>query len=108
MKRSVRQQWHPNDVRQRRDPTLAVNGFKDRTTRVRVNLSPSGELLNIIVVEPSGVQFLDDEGVRAFRAAQPFPNPPPGLVNAAGVITFTFGFYISVGGSRTDWQFFHP
>ncbi len=105
-KRSVAQVWHPAEVFDRHDPTLMVNGFKDRTTRVRVTLSPSGELINIIVTEPSGFSYLDDEGVRAFRAAQPFPNPPPGLINAAGVISFTFGFHVSVSGNRTDWRFF--
>ncbi len=105
-KRSVAQQWHPGEVWQRHDPTLAINGLKDRTTRVRVTLSPSGELLKIIVIEPSGVSYLDDESIRAFRAAQPFPNPPPGLVNEYGAIVFTFGFHVSVNGNRTEWKFF--
>lgn len=104
-KRSVAQQWHPGEVWQRHDPTLAINGLKDRTTRVRVTLSPSGELLKIIVIEPSGVSYLDDEAIRAFRLAQPFPNPPPGLVNE-GAIVFTFGFHVSVNGNRTEWKFF--
>ena len=105
LKRGVRQRWHPDEVWARHDPTLAVNGFKDRVTRLRVSLSPSGDVVQIMVAEPSGVSYLDDEAIRAFRAAQPFPNPPRALVNSAGVITFTFGFYVTVSGARTDWRY---
>ena len=75
-------------------------------TRVRVTLSPAGDLLKLIVVEPSGVDFLDDEALRAFRASQPFPNPPAGLVDSSGNIVFTFGFHVSLSGNRTSWRFF--
>ncbi|HVV87910.1 MAG TPA: TonB family protein [Kofleriaceae bacterium] len=106
-KRMVAQQWHPGEVWERHDPTLAVNGLKDRTTRVRVSLSPTGELVKIIVIEPSGISYLDDEAIRAFHAAGPFPNPPPALVDESGTITFTFGFHVSVSGNHTEWRFFH-
>jgi TonB family protein len=104
-KRSVAQQWHPGELWQRFDPALNVNGIKDRITRVRVTLSASGDLKQIIVIEPSGVGYLDDEAVRAFRAAAPFPNPPAALVTT-GSMTFNFGFHVSVSGNRTDWRFF--
>jgi TonB family protein len=106
MKRSVAQRWHPGELWQRYDPTLNVNGIKDRLTRVRVTLSTTGALKGIIVVEPSGVPFLDDEAIRAFRAAQPFPNPPVGLADTGGNITFNFGFHVSISGNRTEWRFF--
>lgn len=106
LKRRVAQEWAPQPLWQRHDPNLNVYGFKDRNTRVRVTLTPMGELLKIIVIEPSGVAFLDDEAVRAFRAAEPFPNPPGGLVDASGGITFTFGFHVSLSGNRTSWRFF--
>ena len=44
----------------------------------------------------SGVEFLDDEAVAAFERAQPFPNPPPGLVDH-GEVHFTFGFFLEPG-----------
>ena len=48
------------------------------------------------------VDFLDDEAVTAFRDAQPFPNPPPGLVDPdSKLITFRFGFYFEISGAPT-------
>ncbi len=107
MKRRVHQSWDPVSVWRRHDPTGQVYGFKTRVTRVRVTLGPGGELKQIIVAQPSGVELLDDEAVRAFRAAQPFPNPPAGLVDASGQITFEFGFHLQVGGGRkAEWKIF--
>ena len=45
---------------------------------------------------------LDDEAIRAFRAAQPFPNPPPGLVGEDGQIEFSFALYLDI---RNGWEF---
>lgn len=107
MKRRVHQNWDPVSVWQRHDPTGQVYGFKTRITRVRVTLNSAGELTRIIVSSASGVDLLDDEAVRAFRAAQPFPNPPAGLVDATGNITFEFGFHLEIGGGRkATWKIF--
>lgn len=107
MKRRVHQNWDPVSVWHRHDPTGQVYGFKTRITRVRITLNPSGEMTKIIVANPSGVDLLDDEAVRAFRAAQPFPNPPAGLVDATGNITFDFGFHLEIGGGRkATWKIF--
>ena len=48
------------------------------------------------MTSPSGVSELDDEAVRAFHAAAPFPNPPEGLVKD-DLITFAFAFYFEIG-----------
>jgi TonB family protein len=107
MKRRVHQNWDPVSVWARHDPTGQVYGFKTRVTRVRVTLNPAGDLTKIIVSRSSGVDLLDDEAVRAFRAAQPFPNPPGGLVDASGNITFQFGFHLEIGGGRkAEWKIF--
>ena len=37
---------------------------------------------------------LDDEALRAFKAAGPFPNPPPGLFGDRETFTFHFGFAV--------------
>lgn len=98
MKRQVAQNWEAGALWRRRDPTGTVYGFKSRITEVRVSLSPKGELVKVQVVTPSGVAELDEEAMRAFRAAAPFPNPPEGLITpSTGLITFEFGFHISVG-----------
>jgi TonB family protein len=105
LKRRVAEVWAPSPLWERNDPSMQIYGQKDRTTRVRVTLTPMGELLKIIVLDPSGVPFLDEEAMRAFRVAQPFPNPPAGLVDASGAITFTFGFHIQMGRPRVSWQY---
>jgi len=91
-------------VWRRIDPTGQVNGYKTRVTEVRVSLSPRGELAKIVVTNPSGVGDLDDEAVRAFHAAAPFPNPPKELVAKDDMITFAFSFYFEIGGGHMGWR----
>ncbi len=104
MKRQVAQNWDPQTVWRRTDPQGTHHGFKTRVTEVRVVLGPKGDLVKIVVTAPSGVQELDDEAVRSFHAAAPFPNPPDGLVSKDGNITFAFSFYFEIGQSRTAWR----
>jgi TonB family protein len=104
LKRQVAQNWDPGSVWRRIDPTGQVNGYKTRVTEVRVSLSPSGALTKIVVTSPSGVGDLDDEAVRAFHAAAPFPNPPKDLVAKDDMITFAFTFYFEIGGGHTSWR----
>jgi TonB family protein len=103
LKRSVAQNWDPQSVWRRTDPNGIVHGFKTRVTEVRVSLSPGGKLNKIVVTAPSGVSELDDEAVRAFHAAAPFPNPPDGLVKDNQIV-FAFSFYFEIGQSHTSWR----
>jgi len=104
LKRQVAMNWDPQTVWRRSDPDGSHYGFKTRVTEVRVSLSSKGELSKIVVTNPSGSQELDDEALRAFRAAAPFPNPPEGLVQKDNLITFAFSFYFEIGQSRTAWH----
>jgi TonB family protein len=107
MKRQVAQNWHPDTVYIRRDPTGKVYGTKDRVTVLEVSLKPNGQLAKVVVAKQSGVSFLDDEAIHAFELAQPFPNPPTGLVDSGSqLITFSFGFQFQVGQRRDSWQIF--
>jgi TonB family protein len=106
MKRQVRQNWDPESVWRRRDPSGQVYGLKTRTTEVRVSLTTKGELAKVVVVSPSGMSELDDEAVRAFHAAAPFVNAPKELAGEDGLITFTFSFVFEISGSRTSWRLF--
>jgi TonB family protein len=100
IKAQVREHWRPADVYRRRDPTGSIYGSKDRYTLLRVQLKPDGSLANVALETPSGVEFLDDEAIEAFKEAQPFPNPPSQLVDAgSGMIDFKFGFYFEIGGA---------
>jgi TonB family protein len=103
LKRQVAQNWDPQTVWRRSDPNGTHHGSKTRVTEVRVSLSGKGELAKIVVTNPSGVNELDDEAVRAFHAASPFPNPPDGLVKD-GAITFAFAFYFEIGEPRSSWR----
>jgi TonB family protein len=98
VKAQVREQWHPAEVYRRRDPTGAIYGNKDRYTLLKVELKPDGSLSNVYLQEPSGIEFLDDEAIEAFKQAQPFPNPPRALVKE-GTIQFSFGFFFELSGA---------
>jgi TonB family protein len=104
LKRQVAQNWDPATVWRRRDPTGTVFGFKTRITEVRVSLSRNGDLAKIVVSSPSGVVELDDEAVRAFKSAGPFPNPPEGLIEKDNQITFAFSFVFELGAPRVTWR----
>lgn len=106
LKRQVAQNWRPAEVYQARDPKGNVYGIKNRTTVVRVSLRKNGSVADIHVVKRSGVDFLDDEAVRAFRAAGPFPNPPEALADARDMISFSFSFVLEMSGTRSRWKFF--
>lgn len=103
-KRQVAQRWNPNRVVAAHDPTGKVLGRRDRVTILRITLDPEGTLRDVYVVQSSGFQALDEEAMRAFRAAQPFPNPPVALVRA-GRIEFEFGFNLQMV-QRSTWKLF--
>ena len=102
VKRRVSENWHPDRAYLRRDPSGNVYGFRDRLTILRVRLNPAGKLKDVHVEKASGVGFLDDEAIAAFRAAEPFPNPPRGLVDrGSGLISFRFGFLFELSRRPT-------
>jgi TonB family protein len=100
VKQQVRDHWRPAEEYRRRDPSGSIYGQKDRYTLLRVQLKPDGSLANVALETPSGVEFLDDEAIEAFKQAQPFPNPPKQLVESnSGLIDFRFGFFFELSGS---------
>lgn len=99
VKDAVRRHWDPNTVYRRRDPTGKVYGVKDRHTVLRVTLDDRGRLKQLVTKQHSGLDFMDAEARGAFRRAQPFPNPPKGLV-VDGEIEFEFGFYFEISSGR--------
>jgi TonB family protein len=99
MKESVRRKWSPMDVYRLHDPRRQIYGVEDRLTVLSVTLNGDGSLHQILIEKPSGVPFLDDEAMRAFRAASPFPNPPEGLKDKNGLISLRFGFFLDIQSS---------
>ncbi len=106
VKEAVRRHWHPNVVYRRRDPTGKTYGTKDRHTVLHVTLDQRGRLKKLVTHKHSGLEFMDAEAKSAFERAQPFPNPPEGLVDAQGEIKFEFGFFfeISSGLYQFRWR----
>jgi outer membrane biosynthesis protein TonB len=104
LKRQVAQNWEPASVWRRHDPDGSVYGFKSRVTQLRVSLDGKGKLSKTpTVIHPCGVDVLDEEAIRAFVAAAPFPNVPDGLAKD-GLITFEFSFHFEIGSPRTSWR----
>ena len=98
VKQAVGRNWDPNEPLRQRDPTGEIYGGRDRYTILNVTLGGDGLVKDITVQRSSGVDFLDEAAVVSFRRAQPFPNPPPGLMGKDGTVTFPFGFYLETGG----------
>lgn len=98
VKDSVQQHWDAADAHRRHDPYGRIYGVRDRVTVLEVTLNADGTLDDVFVSKDSGVAFLDEAALRAFRRAQPFPNPPPGLQDPDGRIRFRFGFYLEING----------
>jgi TonB family protein len=98
VKQSVGMQWNPNAQLQRRDPTGETYSGRDRITMLTVVLDAHGRVEDIKVEKSSGLDFLDMEAVSSFQKAQPFPNPPPGLLDSDSHVKFEFGFYLDMGG----------
>jgi len=98
VKRQVAEHWHPEEVYRQRDPTGMIYGRKNRYTALRIQLNPDGRLSHVAVEQPSGLDFLDDTAIQAFKEAAPFPNPPRQLVESNGLINFGFGFLFDLNG----------
>ena len=98
VKQAISEHWDPSSAMRSRDPTGEKFFYKDRSTLLSVTLNDQGSVTAIRVARSSGLDFLDQTAVDAFEKAQPFPNPPHGLVDSHGEISFQFGFYVETGG----------
>ncbi|WP_414640932.1 TonB family protein [Archangium sp.] len=98
VKQSVGTQWNPNASLMRRDPTGNIYSGRDRHTLLSVTLDERGRVADISIEKSCGLEFLDLEAVESFKRAQPFPNPPAGLLENDSKVRFTFGFFLDMGG----------
>lgn len=96
MKARIGQVWSPHSQISRYDPNGALLGHKDRVTVMSVTINRDGELTNLTITNPSGVAYLDDEAVRAFRVAAPFLYPPKELFNDENEFSFSFAFHLQI------------
>lgn len=101
VRNSIGEHWQPEVVHAARDPEGRIHGTKTRVTKLLIKLNPDGSLKSIRSAKKSGVGYLDEEAIRAVRAAAPFANPPAGLVSSnTGLIEFYFGFIFEINGTR--------
>jgi len=98
VKQSVGTHWNPNATLMRRDPTGTTYAGRDRHTLLSVTLDERGRVANISIEKSCGLEFLDMEAVESFKRAQPFPNPPAGLLEDDSKVRFKFGFFMEMGG----------
>ncbi len=97
VREAVARTWDPERVYRAHDPDGRVYGYKNWLTVLTITLDARGNLLEpVIISQPSGLRFLDLEAIRAVRAAAPFLNPPPEIVDESGRIKFRFGFLVEV------------
>jgi len=99
VKQSVGMHWNPSAPLRTRDPTGNIYGGRDRYTVLNVTLNERGNVQEIFVEKSSGLDFLDLEAIKSFERAQPFPNPPPGLVQHDAAVKFSFGFFLEMSGT---------
>jgi TonB family protein len=103
---AVAEHWHPEVVHASRDPDGRIHGTKTRRTKLLIFLHPDGSLKRIQIERTSDVAYLDEEAIRAVRAAQPFSNPPAGLVDPqTGLIGFGFAFIFEIQGGRQIFRY---
>ncbi len=98
VKQAVGTHWDPNSPLRQRDPTGNIYGGRDRYTLLSITLDSQGGLTDAHVEKSSGVDFLDEAAIAAFQKSQPFPNPPPGLLEKDHANHFQFGFFMDFGG----------
>lgn len=97
IKQAVAAAWDPVSPLDARDPDRTMFGYKDRFTLLGVTLDDTGHVKSLVVEQTSGAEFLDRAALTAFRTAQPFVNPPRGIVDPNGEIRFSFGFFLEMG-----------
>ncbi len=98
VKQSVGMHWDPGSSLRVRDPSGQIYGGRDRYTVLAVTLNERGMVKEVYVEKSCGLDFLDLEAVQSFERAQPFPNPPPGLITTDSTVRFSFGFFLEMGG----------
>ncbi len=102
IREKIRQFWEPS-IREKVKKIFAqgrhIASEKDHITRVIIILDKDGELMGVQIVGESGLKDLDDAAVEAFRAAEPFPNPPKGIVEQDGKIRINWDFILEASNT---------
>jgi TonB family protein len=108
MKAEIGHEWFPRvrSAQHARDPEGSMFFYKDRTVALGITLDSEGRVKDLSVLETSNVDFFDRVALDSVRAAQPFPNPPHGLIGGEGEARFSFTFTLVAGDSRPRLRWF--
>jgi TonB family protein len=100
VKETVARIWTPDvqEAERTHDPTGQTYGYKDRSTLVSYTFNQRGDIVSVKVDRSSGVPFLDEIAVNAFKKAERIPNPPQQILGPDGTATFGFMFVLSSSG----------
>lgn len=71
---------------------LASNS--EYVTKTLVTLNMRGEIVKVTLLEESGTHDLDQAAVDALNKAGPYPNPPKGLIDGAGLVEIRWDFIL--------------
>jgi TonB family protein len=101
----IRQFWEPSirgKVKKIFAQGRSIASEKDHITRVVIILDKNGSLMRVQIVGESGLKDLDDAAVEAFRMAEPFPNPPKGIVEKDGTIKINWDFILEANNYNPE------
>ncbi len=109
MKTEIGHEWFPRvrNAQHARDPEGSMFFYKDRTVALGITLDAEGRVKDVSVLETSNVDFFDRVALDSVRAAQPFPNPPNGLLGGEGEARFSFSFTL-IAGDRPRLRWMRP
>lgn len=97
IREKIRQYWEPS-IKKKVEKIFAegrsIASTTDKITRVVIILNRDGSLFKVQVIGHSGIRDLDDAAVEAFKAAEPFPNPPQGIIENDGYIRIHWDFVL--------------
>lgn len=63
-------------------------------TKLRVVLNERGEIQRLIYLGKSGIDEFDTAAREAFYSAQPFPNPPQGMIDESKLVSIRWDFVV--------------
>ena len=95
LRRQIAAEWSPQQVYNEHDPHHVYYRQIDRYTVIDLTLDGRGDLESAVVHRTSGLDFLDQEAIRAIREGAPFRNVPEGLKDERGRVDVRFGFMLS-------------
>lgn len=94
IKRKIEITWNPNTaLRAQFSRGISIERGV-LSTYLGITLRPDGQLDDVALLQSSGVDALDQEAVRSFRASAPFTKVPEDLLAPDRKLRFEFGFII--------------